>query len=86
MEIRTKNKLRKMKVADLAMMELSLCYNNETNDYEIFIRRPQGDALIIQNASNCREVIVLQCDKDKEVLFAGEISNMDLVNVSLSNQ
>ena len=75
-----------MKVADLAMMELSLCYNNETNDYEIFIRRPQGDALIIQNASNCREVIVLQCDKDKEVLFAGEISNMDLVNVSLSNQ
>jgi len=84
MEIRTKHKLRKMKVQDLAMMQLSLCYNDKTNDYEIFIRKPQGDGIIIQNASNCREICVLTCDKDRDVLFAGEINNMDIVNVDIS--
>lgn len=86
MEIRMKDKLRKMTVEDLASMRLSLCYNQETNDYEIFIRQIDGNGIIIQNATNCREIIVLNCDREKEILFVGEIGNMDLVNMDLSNK
>ena len=83
MEIRVKHKLRKMKVQDLEMMTLSLCYNEKTNDYEIFIRKPQGSAIVIQNASNCREIVILTCDKDQDILFAGKINNANIVDVEM---
>jgi hypothetical protein len=80
MEIRTKHKLTSMKIGDLAMMKPCLCYNKETNDYEIVIKT-NHNAIVITNASNCREICVLRCTADQDVLFAGEISNMDIVNV-----
>jgi len=83
MEIKLKNKFKKMQVKDLEIMRLSLCYNKETHDYEIYIKKTDDNAIVISNASNCREVMVSAAGQAQEILFIGKIDNMNIVDLNI---
>jgi len=79
MEIRFNSKYEKYHVKDLPLMRPSLIF--EDGDYYIYIRTTDKKAIIIGNASNCREIIITHTSEDTEVNFVKEISNFDITNL-----
>lgn len=80
MEIRFNSKYEKCKVKDLPLMRPSLVF--EDGDYYIYIRTTiNNQAIIIGNASNCREIMITHTNEETEVNFVKEISNFDITNL-----
>ena len=85
MEIRTKHKIKTMKVGDLEMMRAYLIFDKGTNDNNLLIRHHDKVATVLSKANNCNDLVLTLMDKDCEVNVIGQIDDFDIVNVSFNN-
>ena len=84
MEIRTRNKIKSIKVGELGMMKCYLIFDKETNDNNLIITSIDKSAIILSKASNEPTLCVLRLNKNQKVNVIGEINDFDIVNVTFN--
>ena len=84
MKFETDKNIITCKVEELGAMATYLAWDSATKEQYILIKK-FDEAIVLQKASNCDELVTLGIGLDKEVNVIGKVWNMDILNIKTSD-